>query len=93
MLIVKGVFSLRVSPFLGLVNFDDGMFSVEGMAPMGAGLHDPLVTCFPSVIVCPTQKLMKLLVDVKDATCPRFQDERGNVSTGKTTNRQLVHLV
>ena len=74
--IVNAVFSLRVSPFLGFVNFDEGMLSLEGIAPMGAGLHDPVVICFPLVmsVFCVRQKLMKLLVDVKDATCPEFRE-------------------
>jgi hypothetical protein len=60
-----------VSPFLGTVNLDDGMLLVEGMTPMGAGLHEPVRICFPSVIGrlgTVAQKLMKLLVEVSDAT-------------------------
>lgn len=77
MVIVKGVFALRTSPFLGLVNFDDGMFCFDGMSPMGAGLHDPVSICFPFVMVFPTQKLMKLFTDVNEATCPKLRDKKG----------------
>jgi hypothetical protein len=31
-----------------------------GMSPIGVGLHDPWVTCFPLVIVLPLQNAMKL---------------------------------
>jgi len=40
------------------------------MAPIGAGLHEPVVICLPFVIGKlgrVKQKLMKLLVDVSDA--------------------------
>ena len=31
--------------FFGKMNLDDGMFSTEGMRPIGAGLHDPPIIC------------------------------------------------
>lgn len=40
---------------------------------MGAGLQDPVVICWPFVIgksETVAQKLMKLLLDVNEATCP-----------------------
>ena len=39
---------------------------------MGAGLHEPVVICFPFVIgeLEVKQKLIKLLLDVRDATWP-----------------------
>lgn len=49
------------------------MLSVEGMRPIGAGLQEPVVICFPLVMGrsdLVKQKLMKLFVDVKDATWP-----------------------
>ena len=71
MLIVKALSASIVSPFLGFVNFEEGMLSTEGIAPIGAGLHEPAVICFPLVMGrLPTvkQKLMKLLVEVSEAT-------------------------
>jgi hypothetical protein len=46
------------------------MLSIEGMAPMGVGLQDPVVICFPLVMGALTvkQKLMKLFVEVNDLT-------------------------
>lgn len=49
------------------------MLSTEGMAPMGAGLQEPVVICLPLVmgkLGTVRQKLIKLLLDVKDFTCP-----------------------
>ena len=72
-LIVNAVLAAIVPPFLGLVNFAEGIWSVVGMAPMGAGLQEPVVICFPLVmgrLGTVKQKLMKLLVDVKEATWP-----------------------
>ena len=49
------------------------MLSDEGIRPMGAGLHDPVVICLPLVIgklETVKQKLIKLFVDVNEATCP-----------------------
>lgn len=68
---VNEVFDWIVSPFLGETNFADGMLSVEGITPMGAGLHEPVLICWPFVIGrlgTVKQKLMKLLVEVNDAT-------------------------
>ena len=70
--IVNAVFSvIEVSPLLGKVNFAEGMLSLEGMTPIGAGLQEPVVICFPLVIGrlgTVRQKLMKLLDDVREAT-------------------------
>ena len=70
---VNVVFSFRVSPFLGTVNFAEGILSLEGMAPIGAGLQDPVAICFPLVIGklgTVKQKLIKLFDDVREATWP-----------------------
>lgn len=70
---VKAVLAAMVSRFLGLVNFDEGMFVVAAMIPMGAGLHEPVFTCRPLVmgrLGTVAQKLMKLLEEVSEATCP-----------------------
>jgi len=70
---VKAVLALTVPKFVGKVNFADGMLAVEGRIPRGAVLHEPVVTCLPLVRgSCGTvrQKLMKLLDEVADATCP-----------------------
>ena len=70
--IVNAVFSvIEVSPLLGKVNFAEGILSLEGMTPIGAGLQEPVVICFPLVIGrlgTVRQKLMKLLDDVREAT-------------------------
>jgi len=61
----------ELSPFVGNTNFAEGMLSVEGSIPMGAGLQEPLVICFPLVmgrLGTVKQKLMKLFDDVRDAT-------------------------
>jgi len=71
MLMVNAVSAATVSPFLGFVNLEDGILSFDGMAPIGAGLHEPVAICFPFVIGrlgTVRQKLMKLFVDVSDAT-------------------------
>ena len=63
--------ALTVPKFLGKTNFDEGMLSTEGITPMGAGLHEPVLICFPLVIGrlgTVKQKLTKLLVDVSEAT-------------------------
>jgi len=54
----------------GFTNFADGMFVLEGIRPIGAGLHDPVVICRPLVKGCvdSAQKLIKLFPDVSDAT-------------------------
>jgi hypothetical protein len=59
--------------FTGKTNLAEGILAVEGIKPMGAGLHDPFVICLPLVIWklgSVRQKLIKLLVDVSDGTCP-----------------------
>lgn len=71
MLMVKGWFAGTVSPFLGFSNFAEGILLEDGMTPMGAGLHEPPVICWPLVMGkfgTVKQKLMKLLVDVSEAT-------------------------
>jgi len=53
------------------VNFEDGMLSVDGITPIGAGLQEPVAICLPLVIGrlgTVRQKLMKLFVEVKEAT-------------------------
>jgi len=71
-LIVNGVLATsEVSPFAGKTNFAEGMFSVEGITPMGAGLQEPVVICFPLVmgrLGTVKQKLMKLFDDVREGT-------------------------
>lgn len=56
----------------GLENFEEGMLLLAAMTPMGAGLHEPVVICLPLVIgrLVVAQKLMKLLLEVKEATWP-----------------------
>jgi len=70
--IVNGVPSTsEVSPFLGKENLAEGMLLLDGITPMGAGLHEPVAICFPFVIGrldTVKQKLMKLFVDVREAT-------------------------
>jgi len=49
------------------------MLAVEGMIPMGAGLHEPVEICLPLVrgkLGTVKQKLMKLFDEVSDATWP-----------------------
>lgn len=72
-LIVKVCPALIVPKLAGNVNFEDGMLSVDGITPMGAGLQEPVVICLPLVIGrlgTVRQKLMKLFFDVKEATWP-----------------------
>lgn len=79
MLMTKGVLAGMVSPFFGLVNFDEGILSTEGINPIGQGLQDPDWICCPFVIGrfgAVRQKLMKLLVEVNDATCPIRSEKR-----------------
>ena len=68
--IVKSLLAGMVWPFLGKTNLDEGMFAVDAMTPIGAGLHEPVLICRPFVIALGTvaQKLMKLFVDVSDGT-------------------------
>lgn len=71
MLTVNWVLAAMMPPFLGNVNLADGILAVDGMDPIGAGLHEPAAICFPFVICwlgTVRQKLMKLLDDVSDAT-------------------------
>ena len=54
---------------LGKVNFEEGSLSAAASCPIGAGLHEPVVTCCPFVIGRSgrvRQKLMKLLAEVRD---------------------------
>lgn len=70
---VNAVFAWIVPKLFGNTNFEDGMFVVAAMIPIGAGLQDPVVICWPLVmgrLGTVAQKLMKLFEDVKDATCP-----------------------
>ena len=58
-------------PFTGLTNLDDGMFVVAAMTPIGAGLQEPVLICCPFVIGkfgTVRQKLIKLLLEVREAT-------------------------
>jgi hypothetical protein len=58
---------------LGKVNLAEGMLSDDGITPIGAGLHEPVVICLPLVIGrfgTVRQKLTKLFDDVSDATWP-----------------------
>lgn len=69
----KVVFAGTTARLLGLTNFALGILEAEGMAPMGAGLQEPDLICWPFVLgrlVNVAQKLMKLLVDVREATSP-----------------------
>ena len=43
--IVKFVFAGTVAPFLGFTNFEEGMLAVDAITPIGAGLHEPVLTC------------------------------------------------
>ena len=70
---VKSWFAAIVWPFLGKTNLEEGMLDEAAMTPIGAGLHEPVVICLPFVIgrlATVAQKLMKLFVDVADATWP-----------------------
>jgi hypothetical protein len=39
------VLALMVAKFGGFTNLDEGMLALEGMIPIGAGLHDPVLIC------------------------------------------------
>lgn len=67
---VNAVFAAMVSMFLGFWNLADGIKVFAGIWPMIAGLQDPVLICRPLVIgwFVVRQKLMKLLLDVIDAT-------------------------
>jgi hypothetical protein len=68
MLIVKAVFDWIVPKLVGKMNLVDGMFVFAAISPIGAGLHEPPLICWPFVSVLPLQKLMKLFVDVSEDT-------------------------
>ena len=68
---VNWLLGWRTAPFWGKTNFAEGIRSMEGITPIGAGLHEPDWICFPSVMGkfgTVKQKLMKLLVDVREGT-------------------------
>ena len=70
---VKFCFAGTVPPFFGKMNLDEGMFVFAAMTPIGAGLHDPVSICLPLVmgrVGTVAQKLMKLLLEVREATWP-----------------------
>lgn len=67
---MNAVFDLTLPPFVGNTNLDEGMTVWAAIWPMGAGLQEPVVICWPLVMVWPAQKLMKLFVDVREATWP-----------------------
>ena len=51
----------------------DGILVWAAMTPIGAGLQEPLVICWPLVmgkLGTVKQKLMKLLLEVREATWP-----------------------
>jgi len=82
-----------VSPFLGFVNLEDGIFSVDGMTPMGAGLHEPDWICCPLVIGklgTVKQKLIKLFVEVSEATWPKNSSEGRIAFETETKNNDLL---
>jgi len=59
---LKATFALIVSEFFGKLNLQEGMFSTEGIKPIGVGLQDPVVIWAPLVRGVPgrvrAQKLM-----------------------------------
>ena len=63
MTMVNGVSGWTLPPLGGNWNFTEGMLSILGMSPIGVGLHEPVSTCLPFVMVLPTQKPMKLLLE------------------------------
>lgn len=67
---VKAWLAGTVPKFAGNWNFEDGISVVAGICPMGAGLHDPVLICWPLVMgwFVVAQKLMKLLVEVIEGT-------------------------
>lgn len=70
-LIVNAVLAWTVPKLAGNWNLDEGMLVVAAMTPIGAGLHEPVFTCRPFVmgrLGTVKQKLMKLLVEVREAT-------------------------
>lgn len=66
------VFALIASKFLGVTNFEEGMFAEGAITPIGAGLHEPFWICEPFVRgrLTVRQKLMKLFEDVRDGDWP-----------------------
>lgn len=62
MMTVNGVSGSTLPPLVGNANLTEGILSMEGISPIGVGLHEPSLTCFPFVMVLPTQKPMKLLL-------------------------------
>lgn len=46
---LNGVRAAIVAPFVGKLNLAEGIWSTDGIRPMGAGLHEPEVTCAPLV--------------------------------------------
>ena len=71
MVILKDWFSGRFWKFEGETNLTEGMLSVEGIDPIGAGLHEPVLICLPLVMGrfgTVKQKLMKLFLEVSDGT-------------------------
>jgi len=73
-LISNVVCALIASRFLGLMNFEEGMFVEGASTPIGAVLQEPPLICRPFVrgILMSTvrQKLMKLFLDVRDGSWP-----------------------
>lgn len=69
---VKLVLAWIVPKLGGKTNLAEGMLLTDGIRPMGAGLHEPPLTCDPFVRgkFEVKQKLMKLSLDVRDATWP-----------------------
>lgn len=64
---------MDVSPLGGKTNLLDGIAEVARIRPIMVGLQDPSMICWPLVRGTPfwvRQKLMKLLDDVKEGTCP-----------------------
>ena len=62
----KVVFAQISSKLSGVTNLLVGILSCDGMAPIGAGLHDPVLTCVPLVSGRPvvSHQLIKLFEDV-----------------------------
>jgi hypothetical protein len=58
---MKGEFGPRKVVQLWILTLELTKLFVDGMSPIGVGLHEPFFTCWPLVMVFPTQKSMKLL--------------------------------
>lgn len=70
---VKAVLAATDPPFGGKTNLAEGIFDCAAMTPIGAGLHEPSTICLPLVMArlgTVKQKLMKLLLEVAEATWP-----------------------